>query len=106
MEQLTHIKQAFKQRMEQLYGDRLAKVLLYGSYARGDFHEESDIDFMVVLKDEQLSPAREIFNISDASHDLNLLYDFWISVIPTSLEKFNNYPSAFYQNVRKDSIAL
>jgi predicted nucleotidyltransferase len=32
-----------------LYGDRLRKVLLFGSWARGDAHPDSDIDLLVVL---------------------------------------------------------
>lgn len=45
----------FVQRMQQHYGDRLARVVLYGSYARGDFHAESDVDLLVVLRDEELN---------------------------------------------------
>jgi Uncharacterised protein family (UPF0158)/Nucleotidyltransferase domain len=35
--------------LRQLYGDRLRSVLLFGSWARGDAHPESDIDLLVVL---------------------------------------------------------
>jgi Uncharacterised protein family (UPF0158)/Nucleotidyltransferase domain len=35
--------------LRQLYGDRLSSVLLFGSWARGDAHPESDIDLLVVL---------------------------------------------------------
>ena len=42
----------FTETMKNHYSDRLSKIILYGSYARGDFNEESDIDFMVVIKDE------------------------------------------------------
>ncbi|MFN0014530.1 MAG: nucleotidyltransferase domain-containing protein [Saprospiraceae bacterium] len=52
------IAQAVKAELQRLYGDRLAKVILYGSYARGDFHEESDIDFLVVLKDVEIDVGK------------------------------------------------
>ena len=42
----------FTETMKNHYGDRLSKIILYGSYVRGDFNEEADIDFMVVIKDE------------------------------------------------------
>jgi uncharacterized protein len=32
------------------YGERLSRVVLYGSYARGDARPESDVDVLVVLK--------------------------------------------------------
>jgi predicted nucleotidyltransferase len=35
--------------LRHLYGDRLRRVLLFGSWARGDAHPESDIDLLVVL---------------------------------------------------------
>jgi uncharacterized protein len=50
----------FTETMKNHYGDRLSKIILYGSYARGDFNEESDIDFMVVLKDEEVRAVKEI----------------------------------------------
>jgi len=37
------------QDLRGLYGDRLNRVLLFGSWARGDAHPESDIDLLVVL---------------------------------------------------------
>ena len=35
---------------EQLYGDRLTQMVIYGSQARGDAHPDSDIDVLVILK--------------------------------------------------------
>ncbi|MFN3967254.1 MAG: nucleotidyltransferase domain-containing protein, partial [Endomicrobiia bacterium] len=46
-------KQALKEvvdRLRKLYGDNLSKVILYGSKARGDATDDSDIDILVVLK--------------------------------------------------------
>jgi predicted nucleotidyltransferase len=37
--------------LRTVYGDRLRRVVLFGSWARGDAHPESDIDLMVVLSD-------------------------------------------------------
>ena len=44
----------FTKTMKNHYGDRLSKIILYGSYVRGDFNEEADTDFMVVIKDEEV----------------------------------------------------
>ena len=38
-----------QQRLQAMYGDRLRRVILYGSQARGDAREDSDIDVLVVL---------------------------------------------------------
>ena len=49
-----HIRSIFadvKQDLVAFYGDRLQKVILFGSCARGDFHDESDIEIMPLLRD-------------------------------------------------------
>ncbi len=50
--QLQTLSQEVKQALAELYGERLDQVVLYGSYAWGDFHAESDVDYLVVLRDE------------------------------------------------------
>ncbi len=46
------VVQAVKQELANIYGKRFAKILLYGSYARGDFSDDSDIDFLVVFNED------------------------------------------------------
>ncbi|MBV9252514.1 MAG: nucleotidyltransferase domain-containing protein [Acetobacteraceae bacterium] len=41
----------FRKALEEIYGDRLARVVLFGSQARGDAHRNSDYDVAVFLKD-------------------------------------------------------
>jgi len=38
--------------VRERYPDAVSRLLLYGSKARGDAHEESDIDLMLIVKDE------------------------------------------------------
>jgi len=38
----------FLMRLKRKFGDRIASVYLFGSYARGDYGEESDIDLLIV----------------------------------------------------------
>ena len=38
----------FSREMKRILGENLKKVILYGSYARGDYTENSDIDIMVL----------------------------------------------------------
>ena len=41
----------FRQKLDALYGDRLARVVLFGSRARGDAGPDSDYDVAVFLTD-------------------------------------------------------
>ncbi|WP_245859940.1 nucleotidyltransferase domain-containing protein [Spirosoma aerolatum] len=47
-------------------------MVLYGSYARGDYDEESDIDLMVLLNDENVNTYAELFRLSDITMDFIL----------------------------------
>lgn len=97
---------SFTKAIKELYGERLAKVLLYGSYARGDFHENSDIDFLVVLNDESIAVGDEIRYISPKAHLLTLDFEIVISYLPTTLKKLQFSNNPFYRNIRKEGIEL
>ena len=100
------VTKAVKAQLQLLYGERLAQVILYGSYARGDFHEESDMDFWVVLKDEEIEVGREVLKLSMALSPLNLTYGIIISKHPTTSKQYLTSPFTFYQNVRREGIEL
>ena len=38
----------FLKKVEDVLGNRLRKIILYGSYARGDYNKSSDIDIMIL----------------------------------------------------------
>jgi uncharacterized protein len=94
----------FKSALTNLYGDRLYKIILYGSYARGDYNEESDIDFLVVLNDENTLVFKEIGNIMKVVYFYILKYNILISSRPTTKNKFLNSTLLFYKEIRKDGI--
>ena len=104
--QLKSLSDEVKQALIELYGDRLDRVILYGSYARGDFHNESDIDYLVVLRDKEVKTGKEIFYMGDKIGGLSFDYDLFISAKPTSLAKFQTSDLLFYQNVRREGKQL
>lgn len=67
-----------KQGLASLYGNRLKAVYLFGSYARGDYHEGSDLDVMIVL-DTYQSYWDELIRSAELASDLSLKYDVTIS---------------------------
>ena len=101
-DQLRMVSEEVKQALTKLYGDRLDRVVLYGSYARGDFHAESDVDFLVVLRDEVVKSGAEIWTMSEKIGDLCLKYGVHVSAFPTSLNKYSQSQLFLYQNVRRE----
>lgn len=84
----------------------IQEAYLYGSYARGDYHENSDVDILLTadLSNSDLSKYRSA--IASIASRLSLKYDITISITVKPLEQFQKYVNIlpFYQNVMKEGI--
>ena len=99
------ILKEFKQQITELYGQQLKKVVLYGSYARGQANDEhSDIDLAVVLEDD-INPCREIDRMIDIITEINLEYNVLISIYPVSEENYHSLNSPLLLNIRREGVA-
>lgn len=103
--ELKIILSEVKKELKKLYDDNLVDIVLYGSYARGDYNENSDIDLLVVLKNIK-SIGNEIDKIVDAIYDINLKYNTLISVVPVSYEDYKNINSPLLLNVRQEGVLV
>jgi predicted nucleotidyltransferase len=93
-----------RRRLESLYGHRLKRVIVYGSWARGDASPDSDIDVAVVL-DGPVRPGLEIDRMMDTIADLNLEYSTLISIYPVSEDDFHAVNSPLLMNIRREGVA-
>ena len=91
--------------MSGLYQDQLEAIILYGSQARKDAKEFSDIDILVILKSE-INPYHEIDTTSQIISQICLEYDVVISRHFISSEKFNKENNPFLYNVKKEGIMI
>ena len=84
----------------------VSDAYLYGSYARGDYHSESDVDILLTINKapEELAAYRKI--IARISSELSLKYDVTVSVTLKSKEQFRKYSDIlpFYKNVLSEGI--
>ena len=104
-EKLTSLLEELKQGLEQLYGERFVRLVLYGSQARNEATEDSDIDVMVILRGN-ISPGDEIFKVGGVVTELNLKYDELITVFPISELNFHQRQTSFMNHVRQEGIAV
>jgi predicted nucleotidyltransferase len=103
---VREIIKEFKRQIGELYGQRLKKVVLYGSYARGQADDEnSDIDLAVVLAGE-VNPCQEIDRMADIFTEINLEHDVLIAVYPVSESNFEKVESPLLINVRKEGVTI
>lgn len=94
--------------IKNIFGFNLKKVILYGSYARGDYNDKSDIDimFIVTLDDKKI---QEKFNdVCDLAFDYELKYGIVISPIIKNKNHFEKWSEVlpFYQNVLKEGVCV
>ncbi len=101
--EIKNVLDEFKASLQELYAERLKDIILYGSYARGEARDESDIDILVILAGE-IIPGREIDRMIDVITEINLKYDVLLSVLPVSEERYAHVNSPLLINVRKEGI--
>ncbi|MDY4968669.1 MAG: nucleotidyltransferase domain-containing protein [Lachnospiraceae bacterium] len=105
---IRSIVYTFSFQLRKLLGDKLSKVIIYGSYARGDYHRYSDVDVMILVKMSE----EEIKNIENLIYDMVFdiqmetgvdispiiknedQYEYWVDVLP------------FYRNVRDEGVVV
>jgi len=101
---LEGIVQEFKVEIRKFVGSNLKRLLLFGSYARGDAEEGSDIDLLLIF-DSKIS-SDTIRKIRDVSNSLSLKYDVVISEFLFTEKDFENYKTPFLLNVKKEGILV
>lgn len=94
-----------RRRFEELYGDRLVKVILYGSQARGDAEADSDIDVLVVLKG-RVAPWEEIARTGKDVADISLEHGVVIACVFMSEERYSTRNTPLLLNVRREGVAV
>lgn len=98
----------FSEEVKKILGKSLRKIILYGSYARGDYTENSDIDLMILttLTDKEIEKIES--NIYDLAFDFLMDYGVDISVVIKNEEQFNYWLGAlpFYNNVQREGVVL
>lgn len=105
---LKKLMEKYVEEIRKIYGSHLRKVILYGSYVRGDFHPDSDIDIMILLDITDLDLKEYGTKLSYMTFDFNLDHDLDIKPIAKNEEHFkkwlDNYP--FYANVNREGVVL
>ena len=94
--------------LQKIYGSHLKQIILYGSYARGDYTEQSDVDLMILvdLPETQLEVGADA--LSELGFYYNVAYDIWVMPIVKNINHFRywNQADPFYANVMKEGVVL
>lgn len=109
-ENINLVLQKFINGVQEILGENLEKIILYGSYARGDYNASSDIDIMILtnLDNEELEEYKT--KIWDYSYDIEEENNFEIKLSPL-IKNINYYEERvnvvpFFRNVQREGVAL
>lgn len=103
-ETLTIIRQLRKE-LQRIYGNRLKGVYLFGSYARGDADDDSDIDVAVVL-DRISSRFKERQRCSEIRANLSLENNCVINPFFFNEKEFKGGRYMLQRNIAKEGILI
>jgi len=103
--QFSALLATLKQRLVACYGSRLRGVYLFGSHARGEAGETSDVDVLIVL-DEVTRYGDEIERTGELFSELSLKYDVVVSRVFVSESTWKQGDQPFLKQVRAEAIPL
>lgn len=107
-ESVNKITSAAAQKAKELFNEKLLSVILYGSCARGENTEESDIDILLLVDHPNDILRTFRASVADIASELSLNNGVTVSLLPFSAETYQRYKNAmpFLINIEKEGIKV
>jgi predicted nucleotidyltransferase len=108
VQQLEDIKSQMISAYRNVYGDSIVRIMLYGSYARGDYDSNSDIDFTAIAYGNRRELQDKLKIVWDVSADIGLENDVVISPTVIPADEFEQYKSRlpYYRNIDQEGLCI
>jgi predicted nucleotidyltransferase len=101
--EIRNLLAELRQGLANTYGERLKAVYLFGSYARGDYDESSDVDVMIVLSDYE-DYGKEIDRSGELISQLSLAYGISISRVIMKELQWQESDTPLLRNIRAEGV--
>lgn len=98
----------FVEESKKILGNRLKKIILYGSYARGDYNNSSDIDILVLTDYKQAQFYSVLKKLSSMTYDIELDYNVILTPLINNIKNYNDEIDKipFYTNIQNEGVVL
>ena len=98
----------FAQTIQLLLGSELYAIILYGSYARGDYNNNSDIDIMILVELPETEIKKIENDIYDVAFEIEINTGINISPVIKNRAQFEYWVDSlpYYRNVRDEGITI
>ncbi len=105
---LSDLLDEIKTELKKIYNENLKSIILYGSYAKGDYDSYSDIDIMILIDEKEENLRRYRNAVIEIVTDISIKYDVVISIIDKSYRDFTVYRNyvPFYRNVHTEGFKV
>lgn len=106
--QLKKILKTVANEAKTVLSDKLDSAILFGSYARGDYDDESDIDVMILADIDNADVNKFTRLIYDRIYELELEQDSVLSLCIVPKDRFNKFKDIlpFYRNVDREGVEI
>jgi uncharacterized protein (UPF0332 family)/predicted nucleotidyltransferase len=102
---LWQVIEEFRVGLREAFASDFRGLVLYGSYARGEETEGSDIDLIVLFKDAETAAASDS-TVGDLAHRILVESDALVSPMPMSERKYQMGRSPFFINVKREGVFI
>ncbi len=95
-------------RIRQIMDEEAVEIILYGSYARGDFDRESDLDIAVIVENNRIDIKKYRRQMVSLMSDLSLKYDVVVGITCIPFSDFEEYKEVlpYYRNINNEGVRV
>ncbi len=96
----------YREALKREHADAVLRLVVYGSKARGDAHDESDIDLLLIVRDEAAGLMRPLRRIGHELAVPSLVLPSIMAYTVGEWSQLESYRSAYHAAVEREGVSV